>query len=83
MAFFWGILMFLVGLFLIINTQAILRNMGRIWWAEKHLGTEGGTRLMYKLIGIGFIALGFLLITGLAGPLFIWAISPIVNIVNF
>jgi hypothetical protein len=37
---------------------------GSIAWAEEHLGSSGGSRLMYKLVGIVFIFIGFLLITG-------------------
>ncbi len=60
-----GILMAAVGVFLILKTEWFIQNFGTNAWAEEHLGYSGGTRLMYKLIGIIFIFFGFLAITNL------------------
>lgn len=67
-----------LGMILIIKSEWFLANFGRIDWAEIHLGTEGGTRLLYKLIGLVFILISILIMTGLIegvllaifGPLF-------------
>jgi hypothetical protein len=49
-----------------------MNNFGRISWAEAHLGTEGGSRLLYKIIGFIIIIAGFLHATNLAGILIKW-----------
>jgi len=58
-----------VGVLLVIKTEWFVENFGTNAWAEQHLGTSGGTRLLYKLIGIAIIILAMLGITGLLGPL--------------
>ena len=65
MRYIIGIIMVLVGVFLILKTEWFIQNFGTNAWAEEHLGSNGGTRLMYKLIGIAFILFGMLAITGL------------------
>jgi len=47
------------------KSEWILNNFGRVAWAEKHLGMEGGTRLFYKLLGIVIILGGLSVMTGL------------------
>jgi hypothetical protein len=64
MYFFFGLLAVAAGVFLVIKTEWFQQNFGSIEWAEQHLGYDGGSRLMYKLIGLVFIFIGFLLITG-------------------
>jgi len=64
MKFLIGILLIAIGFLIIWKTAAIVGFAGKIWWAEQHLGTEGGTYLAYKLIGIAFIFLGLLAMTG-------------------
>ena len=70
--FFVGILIALVGYLLIWKSNWLLNNFGRIGWAEKHLGSEGGSRLMYKLIGTIIIIAGFLHATNLGGAFVKW-----------
>ncbi|MEK7131550.1 MAG: hypothetical protein AAB797_02335 [Patescibacteria group bacterium] len=65
MRYIIGIIMVLVGVFLILKTEWFIQNFGTNAWAEEHLGSNGGTRLMYKLIGIVFIFFGFLAITNM------------------
>lgn len=60
-----GILGTVIGLVLIVKTEWFIENFGHIGWAEEKLGTEGGTRLFYKLIGILFIFLAFTYMTGM------------------
>jgi hypothetical protein len=52
------------GFMMVWKTQFFLDMIGRIEWAEKNLG-GGGSRLLYKLIGIVIILIGFLAITNL------------------
>lgn len=65
MHYFIGIICVLVGSLLILKTEWFLENFGTIAWAEENLGTSGGSRLMYKLIGLAGIFIGFLLITNM------------------
>jgi len=64
-----GLGMVAVGAVITIYANKIYESVGPIAWAEEHLGTEGGSRLMYKLIGIGLCIIGFLLATGMLGGL--------------
>jgi len=56
-----------VGMLFVVKTEWFLNNFGTIEWAEQHMGTSGGTRMFYKLIGIGIIFIGFLAATGMIG----------------
>jgi hypothetical protein len=67
MRFLIGIIIVVVGVFLVVKSEWFLQNFGSVAWAEEHLGFNGGTRLFYKLLGIISIFFGFLLITGLFG----------------
>jgi hypothetical protein len=69
MNFFIGLGLLLVGFLLIAKSEWFFRNFGRIDWAESHLGTEGGTRLFYKFLGILIIILGFTVMFGMWGGL--------------
>jgi hypothetical protein len=62
-----GIAAAVVGLHLVIKTEWYLENFGAIDWAEEKLGTSGGSRTFYKLIGIGIIMIGFLAATNMLG----------------
>jgi hypothetical protein len=63
----FGFLIAALGALLVIKSEWFLQNFGTINWAERNLGTNGGSRLAYKLLGIIVIFFGFLLITGLFG----------------
>lgn len=47
-------------------------------WAEKYLGSDGGTRLATKFIGFLAIAAGLMLITGLFDNFMNWFAGIIV-----
>ncbi|MDO8599577.1 MAG: hypothetical protein Q7S02_05705 [bacterium] len=53
-----------LGFLLVWKSEWILENFGRIDWAEIHLGTSGGTRMFWKLVGLAFILLSLLYYTG-------------------
>lgn len=61
-----GIIMVFIGFLIIWKTNWIVKNFGRSNWAETKLGSSGGTRLMYKFIGILIMFFGMLMITGLS-----------------
>jgi len=75
--FIGGILVVAVGFLLVWKSEWLLNNVGRINWAEQHLGSEGGTRLMYKLIGTIIIIGGFLHATNLGGIFVKWVAKTI------
>lgn len=54
-----------VGCLMIIKTNWFYDFTGPVDWAERHLGSEGGTRMLIKLIGVLMIAGTFLAITGI------------------
>ena len=62
-----GILAIVVGIFFVIKTEWFVQNFGTSSWAEHYMGTSGGTRLMYKLLGIIIIFLAMAGMTGLLG----------------
>lgn len=67
MYFFFGVIAVVAGVFLVIKSEWFYENFGSIAWAEEHLGSSGGSRLMYKLVGLAMIFIGFLLVTGQLG----------------
>ncbi|MFA6099207.1 MAG: hypothetical protein WCV50_06740 [Patescibacteria group bacterium] len=64
MRYFIGIIIIGVGFLITWKSEWFVQNFGRIDWAERHLGMEGGTRIFYKLIGITIIILAFLYMGG-------------------
>ena len=60
-----GLMIVAVGALITIKSEWFYTNFGSIPSADKYLGTEGGSRLAYKLIGIGIASLGFLIMTNL------------------
>lgn len=67
MKYIIGILAIALGVFLVIKTEWFIQNFGTNAWAEQHLGSSGGTRLMYKLIGLAIIFIAMMGMTGLLG----------------
>jgi len=53
-----------VGTYFVIRTNSILGIFGRVNWAETKIG-PGGTYLFYKIMGIIFILIGFIVATNL------------------
>lgn len=67
----------IIGLWLVVKTEWMMSNFGRIAWFEEKLGVEGGSRLGYKLVGLLFIIIGTIVMTG-SGPEFLgWVTSPL------
>ncbi len=52
------------GAFFVVKTQKVLDVFGAVDWAEQKLG-GGGSRLFYKLLGIVFILIGFVVMTNM------------------
>ncbi len=70
MKYFLGILVIILGSFMVIKTAWFVENFGYSDWAEAKLG-GGGTRLMYKILGILFIVGAVLVMTGAMGEILI------------
>ena len=60
-----GIIAALAGVSMVLKTEWLIQNIGSSAWAEAKMGTSGGSRLFYKLIGTALILIGFMLITNL------------------
>ena len=58
------ILALVLGLSFLIYTEPIVRTFGKTDWAERHFQTFGGTYLVWKIVGIIIIILGFLFLVG-------------------
>lgn len=70
MKYFVALIVVLIGCAMVIKTEWFLENFGRSDWAEEKLG-GGGTRLMYKLLGLLAIVLAVLGVTGALGEIII------------
>lgn len=77
--FILGALVIAAGTFLVIKTEWFMTNFGRIAWFEDKLGSEGGSRLGYKLLGIIAIFIGIVLLTGNGTNFFTWMLSPLTS----
>jgi hypothetical protein len=62
-----GFIGIIIGFLLVWKADWIYRNFGSIDWAEQHLGNEGGTRLMWKLVGLIIIFVSLLIMFGMMG----------------
>ncbi|OGL65059.1 hypothetical protein A3B21_01125 [Candidatus Uhrbacteria bacterium RIFCSPLOWO2_01_FULL_47_24] len=54
-----------VGALIVIKSEKIFNALGPVQWAEQHLGAEGGSRLFYKLVGVGIIVVSFFYMSGI------------------
>jgi hypothetical protein len=77
--FILGAIITFVGFLFVAKTEWFLENFGRISFFEEHLGSEGGSRLGYKLLGIIIIFIGTLIMTGLIGGFMRWILSPLIK----
>lgn len=73
----FGLIITAVGALIVVKSEWLLNNFGRISWFEEHLGTSGGSRLGYKLFGMLAIFIGILMATGLIGGFLTWMLSPL------
>jgi hypothetical protein len=71
-----GLLIVAVGAMMVIRTQWFMSIIGRIPWAEVHLG-GGGSRALLKIIGLALIFIGFLVITNMWESVIIWILGPL------
>ena len=65
MRYLLGTFIAVIGTLIVLKTEWIIANFGASAWAEEKFGTSGGSRLMWKVIGIILIFVGFLFITNM------------------
>lgn len=65
MTFIYGLLGVALGALIVVKSEWIIQNFGSYDWADQHLGTSGGSRLFYKLIGLAIILFSLLSMAGL------------------
>ncbi|MEI7498383.1 MAG: hypothetical protein WCK11_03815 [Candidatus Falkowbacteria bacterium] len=75
----WGLLIAAMGTAMVIKTEWLVNNFGRIAFFDRYLGSEGGTRLGYKLIGLVAAFIGILMATGLVGGFLQWILGPLLR----
>ena len=74
-----GAIILAVGVLIVIKSEAMLNMFGRIAFFERYLGTEGGSRLGYKLVGLLTIFIGFLIMSNMIGGFLEWILSPLLR----
>ncbi len=79
MHFIVGFIIIAIGALIVIKSEALLNTFGRISFFEQHLGTEGGSRLGYKLIGLFVIFIGTLIFANLISNFLGWVLSPLLK----
>jgi hypothetical protein len=82
MKYLIGFIVIAIGSFLVIKTELLLSWFGRIDFAERYLGSDGGSRLFYKLLGILIITFAFLGLTGILGGMLRGLFGPLIGVLN-
>ncbi len=77
--FFGGLLITALGIWMTVKSESFLKAFGPIGWFERHLGTEGGSRLGYKFIGVLIAFIGFLIMTGMINGFMAWLLGPLMR----
>ena len=54
----------IIGFMFLIYAEPLVRTFGKTAWAEEHFRTFGGTYLVWKVVGIIVIIVGFLFMVG-------------------
>ena len=78
----YGLVVTALGFLIVYKSEWFLNNFGRISFFENHLG-GGGTRLGYKLIGIGVMIIGMMIMTGMISGFLGWILSPLIKTMKY
>ncbi|MFH1429912.1 MAG: hypothetical protein ABIG71_00115 [Candidatus Uhrbacteria bacterium] len=70
MRYLFGFIFVGIGFLITWKSEWIFQNFGRVEWAEQHI--SGGTRIFWKLVGIGVILVSFLVLGGIIDRLLIF-----------
>lgn len=68
-----------IGAVIVIKSEWMLNNFGRIGFFDRHLGSEGGSRLGYKLVGLIIFFIGLMIMIDLIGGFMAWMLSPLLK----
>lgn len=83
---FWriviGLLIIVVGFFMVWKTEFFLDFIGRIEFADRLFGFEGGSRLFFKLLGVLVCFIGMLIATNLIQGTLVSTIGPLFSSVK-
>jgi hypothetical protein len=74
-----GIIIMIIGVLIVMKSEWMLRNLGSIGFFDRHLGSEGGSRLGYKLIGMIMFFVGLMIMTNMIGGFLEWLLSPLLK----
>jgi len=77
MHFIFGLIGVAVGFLITWKSEWFLEQLGHIEWAEEHMGTMGGTRMFWKLLGMAIIFLSFLFMTGALQGIILSVFTPL------
>ncbi|MFH0952227.1 MAG: hypothetical protein V1838_03490 [Patescibacteria group bacterium] len=64
MKYIISIITVVIGFLIVWKSNWLVNNVGSIPWADEHMGSEGGSNLLYKLIGLLIILVTFITISG-------------------
>jgi hypothetical protein len=79
MKYFIGILGTVVGFFIVWKTEGFMSWTGRIDFAERWFGTEGGTRIVLKAIGLLIIIVAWMYMLNLGESILRFLFLPTVR----
>ncbi|MDO8505104.1 MAG: hypothetical protein Q7S48_00780 [bacterium] len=65
MSYLVSIIGIAVGAVIVMYSEKIYNALGSVEWAERKLAAEGGSRLFYKLVGMGIILISFFYMSGI------------------
>jgi len=74
-----GIIIMIIGAVIVLHSEWMLNNFGAMEFFERHLGSSGGSRLGYKLIGLLCFFIGLLIMTDMIGGFMQWLLSPLLK----
>lgn len=77
MKYVLGILGMVAGFMLVWKSNWLLNNFGRVNFAEKYMGTMGGTRMFYKLLGVLIIFICFIWVSGTLDDILLKTLGPL------
>lgn len=72
MTYLFTLIGVVIGAILVLKSEWLLNNFGRIDWAEMKLGSSGGTRTFWKLVGVAIIFLSLFYMVGGVQSLVAW-----------
>ncbi len=79
MFFITGSIISILGALIVIKSEWMLRNFGRMTVFDRFLNAEGGSRLGWKLLGLIIFFIGVLIMTNLINGFLSWILSPIIR----